>query len=61
MQPSRLPELEIDPAQAEVALDGVLSVRSGFTARHGLLVTNLTSRDLLVSSGGSRIGKAETR
>ena len=48
---------EIDPAEARVALDGALSIRSGFTAHHGLLVTNLTSRDLLINTSGTLIAQ----
>jgi len=51
----------IDPAEARVGLDGVLSIRSGFTAQHGLLVTNLTSRDLLISSSGTLIAEVVYR
>ena len=54
-QHSRTPLPVIDPAQAQAGLDGALTARSGFTVQHRLLVTNLTSRDLLVSSSGTLI------
>jgi len=56
-QPGRTPLPVIDPAEARAGLDGALSIRSGFTAHHGLLVTNLTSRDLLISSSGTLIAE----
>ena len=46
---------QLDPAQLRAALDGPLSVRSGHTVRHGLLVTNLTSRAAQIDTTGSLI------
>jgi hypothetical protein len=40
-----------------VALDGPLSVRTGHTAHHGLLVSNKTSRELQVNTGRDLIAE----
>jgi len=45
----------LDPAQLRVALDGPLTVPSGHQVRHGLLVTNLTSRAARIDTSGSLI------
>jgi hypothetical protein len=52
-----LPQPEIDSARAAVSLNGPLSIRSSHAAPHGLLVTDLTSRDLLITSSGTLIGE----
>lgn len=54
-QPRRPLLPKIDSAQATVTLEGPLSIRSGHAARHGLLVTNLASRELLITSSGTLI------
>lgn len=55
--PGARPAQQLSPAQADVALDGPLTIRSGHLARHGLLVTNLASRPLQVSTSGSLIAQ----
>ena len=52
---STVPDLDL--ARARVALDGPLSVRSGHTLIHGLLVTNPADADLAIISGGSLIAR----
>jgi len=44
---------DIDPGEIETSLDGPLSVRSGHTAHHRLLIRNLTSRAMLIQTNGS--------
>ncbi len=46
---------ELDPCEIGADLDGPLSVRSGHAARHGLLVTNLLSRELEIGTSGQLI------
>lgn len=46
---------DLDPARARVALDGPLSVRSGHSLIHGLLVTNQATEDLAIISGRNLI------
>ena len=46
---------DLDPARARVALDGPLSVRSGHSLIHGLLVTNHATEDLAIISGRTLI------
>jgi len=52
-----MPPPEVDCAQATVSLDGPLPIRSGRAAPYGLLVTDLTSRELLITSSGTLIGE----
>lgn len=47
-----LPPAELGPDEAEVTLEGALSVRSGHAARHGLIIRNLTSRSLDFQTNG---------
>jgi hypothetical protein len=54
-QPGRAALPQLDPAQLRVALDGPLSVPSGHRVRHGLLVTNMTSRTAEIDTSGSLI------
>jgi hypothetical protein len=54
-QPIRAVLPQLDPAQLRVALDGPLSVRSGHWVRHGLLVTNMTSRAAGIDTSGDLI------
>jgi hypothetical protein len=51
-QPGRAALPQLDPAQLRVALDGPLSVPSGHRVRHGLLVTNMTSRAAEIDTSG---------
>lgn len=41
-----------DPAEMTFGLDGPLTVRSGHTATHGLLLTNLAGHDVRVATNG---------
>ena len=50
---SRAPMRQLGPAG--MALDGPLCVRSGHTAHHGLLVSNLASRELQIETSGQLI------
>jgi hypothetical protein len=47
----QLPEL-LDPHEIAVELDGPAVVSAGRTLRHGLLIGNLTSRDLQIATNG---------
>jgi hypothetical protein len=42
----------LDPQEAEARLDGPATVRSGQTLHHGLLVRNLTGRELTIATNG---------
>jgi hypothetical protein len=42
----------LDPAEIEAELDGPAVVRSGHMLRHGLLLRNLTGRELAVATNG---------
>jgi hypothetical protein len=48
---------DLDPAQISVTLDGPLSVPSGQLAHHGLLVSNLGSREVLIGTTGELIAE----
>jgi len=50
--PTRSPADPLDPGQATVDLDGPAVVRSGHTARHGLLVHNVTGEVLEIATNG---------
>jgi hypothetical protein len=54
-QPGRAALPQLDPAQLRAALDGPLSVPSGHRVRHGLLVTNMTSRPAQIDTSGALI------
>jgi hypothetical protein len=43
---------EIGPSRAEITLDGALTICSGHTARHGLIIRNLTGRPLDIQTNG---------
>jgi hypothetical protein len=43
----------VDPAELMVALDGPLSVRSGETARHTVLVTNHSDETVVIGTNGN--------
>jgi hypothetical protein len=49
---SRPPVEPLDPAEAEVELDGPAVVRSGHTLRHGMLLRNLSGRELVIATNG---------
>jgi hypothetical protein len=51
VSPRPLPQ-EIDPAELRVELDGPLTVGSGHTTRHGLLLTNLGDDAVTVPTNG---------
>jgi hypothetical protein len=42
----------LDPSEVQAGLDGPATVRSGQTLRHGLLVRNLTGRELTIATNG---------
>lgn len=42
----------LDPRETDVQLDGPATVRSGQTLHHGLLVGNLTGRELTIATNG---------
>lgn len=42
----------VDPGELDVSLDGALTVRSGATVTHGLLVTNVGEHDLALHTNG---------
>jgi len=46
---------DMDPDELAVALDGPLSVRSGTMAHHGLVVRNLSRRDVVIGTTGELI------
>jgi hypothetical protein len=48
---SRAPVRQLGGSEVVVCLDGPLTVRSGHTADHGLLVRNKDSRELLIRTG----------
>lgn len=56
-RPGTPPPQQLSPAQAHVALDGPLTIRSGHLARHGLLVTNLATCPLEAWTSGSLIAQ----
>jgi hypothetical protein len=49
---SRPPGELLNPLEVRAELDGPATVRSGQTLRHGLLVRNLTSRQLTIATNG---------
>lgn len=49
---TRPPSELLDPQEAEARLDGPAAVRSGETLHHGLLVRNLTGRELTIVTNG---------
>ena len=42
----------VDPSELQCALDGRLSIRTGRSVTHGLLLTNLTGRDVTIVTNG---------
>jgi hypothetical protein len=48
----QLPGEPLDPRETDVELDGPATVRSGQTLHHGLLVGNLTGRELTIATNG---------
>lgn len=50
-EPSRVRMRPLDGSDVEVRLDGSLAVSSGYSADHGLLLSNKRSRELLVRTG----------
>jgi hypothetical protein len=48
----QLPGEPLDPRETDVQLDGPAAVRSGQTLHHGLLVGNLTDRELTMATNG---------
>src|SRR5271165_3287633 len=46
------PSVLLDPQEITAELDGPAVVRSGHTLRHGLLVGNLTRRELTIATNG---------
>ena len=48
----QLPGELLDPRETDVQLDGPTTVRSGQTLHHGLLVGNLTDRELTIATNG---------
>jgi len=48
----QLPGEPLDPGETDVQLDGPATVRSGQTLHHGLLVGNLTDRELTITTNG---------
>jgi hypothetical protein len=48
----RPPAELLDPAEVEVELDGPAVVRTGHTLRHGLLLRNLSGRELVIATNG---------
>ena len=44
--------VELDPAAYRVALESPLTIASGHTARHGLILTNLTEQTAAVCTNG---------
>jgi hypothetical protein len=48
----QLPGEPLDPRETDIQLDGPATVRSGQTLHHGLLVGNLTDRELAIATNG---------